>query len=107
MTNGNAKGKAGERELAKIIRAAGWDARRSQQYCGTEGDGDLTHSIPGLHIECKRVERLNVPKAYQQAVRDAGPNIPSVIHRCNRAPWLVTLSLDHFLALLRVGDGLN
>lgn len=107
MTNGNAKGKAGERELAKIIRAAGWEARRSQQYCGADGDGDLTHSIPGLHIECKRVERLNVLKAYQQAVRDAGSNIPSVMHRCNRSTWLVTLSLDHFLALLRVGDDLN
>lgn len=106
-TNGNRKGKAGERELAKAIVEAGYEARRSQQYCGVEGDGDLKHSIPGLHIECKRVERLNVLKAYEQAATEAGFKTPCVMHRCNQSPWLVTLSLSDFLALLRLDDDLD
>lgn len=27
--------------------------------------------LPGVHIECKRVERLNIPEAMGQAVRDS------------------------------------
>ena len=34
MTNSRAKGKAGERELAKKLREFGVDARRGQQYSG-------------------------------------------------------------------------
>ena len=105
MTNGKQKGKAGELELCGVLREAGFDARRSQQYCGAAGDADIQHSIPGLHIECKRVEKLNVLKAYEQAQGDAKPHeTPVVMHRCNRAPWLVTMSLADFLALLKVDD---
>lgn len=104
MTNGNAKGKAGERELAKVLKKAGFEARRAQQYCGQAGDEDIRHNIPGLYIECKRVEKLNVLRAYKQAVTDSAGShkVPAVMHRCNRSPWMVTVSLDDFLALLKV-----
>ena len=59
MTNSRRKGTAGEIELAKELRKYGFDTRRGQQYCGANGDADVV-GIPGLHIECKRVERLNV-----------------------------------------------
>jgi Holliday junction resolvase len=108
MVNGNRKGKAGERELCAVLRAAGFEARRSQQYCGVAGDEDITHTIPGVHVECKRVERLNVAAAYDQARRDAHPcKVPLVAHRCNRTPWLVTLSLSDFLALMKVDDAIE
>ena len=40
------KGKAGEREFAKVLRELGFDARRSQQYSGEGGTADLVTSIP-------------------------------------------------------------
>jgi Holliday junction resolvase len=105
--NSKMKGKRGELELAAVLREAGFEARRGQQYCGANGDADVVHSIPGVHLECKRVEKLNLRSAYEQAVSDAGADMPVVVHRMSRQPWLVTLSLADLLALIRVGDGLN
>lgn len=61
MTNSRRKGASGERELAKKLREYGYEARRGQQYCGSNGDADVV-GIPGIHIECKRVEALNIEK---------------------------------------------
>ena len=98
MTNSRAKGAAAERELAERLRSMGYlSARRSQQYCGlAEGDGDLVVTeLPTLHIESKRVERINIDKAMEQAVRDAtkAGNLPVVMHRRSKHEWLVTIRL--------------
>ena len=51
------KGKVGERELAAALRAEGFEsARRGQQYSGSETSADVV-GLPGIHIECKRVEK--------------------------------------------------
>ena len=56
--------------------------------------------MPGVHIECKRVERLNVYEAMAQARRDARPGeTPVVMHRKNRQPWLVTMDIDDWLKM--------
>ena len=68
--NSNNKGKNGERELATILREYGYDSRRGQQYCGSNGDADVV-GLPGVHIECKRVERLNIYDAIEQSKNDA------------------------------------
>lgn len=99
MTNSRAKGAAGERELAERLRSMGYSsARRSQQYCGAaEGDSDLIVSeLPTLHIESKRVERINIDKAMEQAVRDAtkAGTLPVVMHRRSKFEWLVTVRLS-------------
>lgn len=65
--NSRDKGKRGELELAKVLRGYGYDTRRGQQYCGANGDADVV-GLPGIHIECKRVERLNLDDAMAQAV---------------------------------------
>ncbi len=97
--NGRRKGAAGERELANVLKGYGYEARRGQQYCGANGDADVV-GLPGLHIECKRVEKLNLDAAMAQAVRDARENeIPAVFHRKNRAGWKVTLMLEDFMML--------
>ena len=72
--NGKQKGKRGELELAEILRGYGYDARRGQQYCGASGDADVI-GLPGIHIECKRVEALNIEKAMEQARHDADNKI--------------------------------
>jgi Holliday junction resolvase len=95
--NSREKGKKGERELAGILKAHGYKARRGQQYCGTSGEADVV-GIPGVHIECKRVEKLNIYTAMAQAVRDARPGeIPTVFHRKNQEGWLVTMRLEDYL----------
>ncbi|TWT57217.1 hypothetical protein KOR42_05750 [Thalassoglobus neptunius] len=102
MTNGNQKGKAGERELSKELNSLlGTECRRGQQYNGVDGHDVV--GIEGVHVECKRVERLNVGDAIEQAERDADEGeIPSVFHRKNRKPWLVTIRLCDLIKFCRV-----
>ena len=97
--NSRNKGAAGERELAARLREYGYSARRGQQYAGANGDADVV-GLPGIHIECKRVERLNLQDAYDQAKRDAREDeIPAVFHRRNNCAWLVTMALPDFIRI--------
>ena len=99
--NSREKGKRGERELASKLKAYGFDVRRGQQYCGANGDADVI-GLPWLHIECKRVERLNVQDAYDQSKRDAkDTEIPVVMHRKDNCRWLVTLALEDFIDMYK------
>ena len=101
MTNSRAKGAAGERELAKVLREHGYDTRRGQQYSGANGDADVV-GLPGIHIECKRVQALNLTKAMEQAERDASDGeAPAVFHRKNREPWRVTMNLEDWLTMYK------
>ena len=98
--NSKQKGKRGELELVKKLKEYGFDARRTQQYCGTEGDADI-RGLPGIHIECKRVERLNLEEAMQQAVEDSAerPALPVVMHKRNGGQWMVTMLFDDWMEL--------
>ncbi|MDO4857936.1 MAG: hypothetical protein Q4A17_08330 [Thermoguttaceae bacterium] len=95
MVNSREKGARAERELAgKLRELLGVEARRGQQFCGANGDADVV-GIPGVHIEAKMVEKLNLELAMDQSRRDARPGeIPVVIHRRKRKPWLVTVPLE-------------
>lgn len=97
--NSRNKGAGGERELAAKLREYGYRCRRGQQYSGANGDADVV-GLPGVHIECKRVERLNVYGAMAQSVRDAKEDeVPAVFHRKNRAEWLVTMQLEDWIKM--------
>ena len=99
--NSRQKGARGERELAKKLKEYGYDCRRGQQYCGANGDADVI-GLPKIHIECKRVERLNIEDAMAQSKRDAKQDeIPTVMHRKNECEWLVTMRLEDFIKLYR------
>ena len=101
--NSKRKGAAGERELAHKLNEYGFETRRSVQYNGKADDGkaDLVN-LPGIHIECKRVERLNVSEAMAQAINDAkDEELPTVFHRKNREGWLVTMRLSDWMELYR------
>lgn len=104
--NSRAKGKRGELEASKFLARFGFKARRGQQFSGLEGSQDLVHDIPGVHIEVKYVERLNVHEAMAQAERDCLGKVPVVLHRRNGSQWLVTLPADEFLRL-KGGDDLS
>ena len=98
--NSKQKGARGERELARKLREYGYDCRRGQQYSGIEGKDVV--GLPGIHIECKRVERLNIYDAIAQAMRDAkSDEKPVVFHRKNNCDWLVTMRLEDWIELYR------
>lgn len=101
--NSRRKGANGERELARKLREYGYvNARRSQQYCGANGDADIVDALDGVHIECKRVERLNLEDAMAQSKHDAREGeIPVVMHRKNNCEWLVTMRLVDWMELYR------
>ncbi len=105
MVNGKKKGKNGELEVVRLCRAQGYEARRSAQYCGNnkEGTADVV-GLPGIHIEVKRVEHLNLDDALAQASRDAKKttgSIPTVFHRKNGTGWKVTMGADEWFRLYR------
>jgi Holliday junction resolvase len=94
------KGRGGELELARVFQEYGYDVQpgRAQSY----GEVPDLIGLPGVHIEVKRVERLNVPEAMKQAVRDAEKfhdGAPTLFHRRNREPWLVTMRLSDWLEM--------
>lgn len=94
--NSNSKGKRGEREGAKEwSKVMGCDARRGQQFSGSPDSPDIKHGIDGIHLECKRTERLKLYDAVEQAEDDAGADeVPIVLHRKNLKPWVAILLLD-------------
>ena len=96
--NSKAKGKRGELELSRILRGYGFSARRGVQYKGTEDSPDVV-GLEGIYIEVKRVESLNIDKAIDQSIENSGKNMPSVFHRKNGRPWLVTMKLDDWMEL--------
>ena len=102
MPNSCRKGADGERELAALLRAEGYEIDRG----GTTSFGtvpDLS-GLPGVHIEVKRREKLNTWEAMQQAIDDAArfqDGAPALFHRRNRTPWLVTMLFTDWIRLYK------
>lgn len=94
------KGRNGEIEICKIFNAHGIPAEPGQPV--SFGSTPDVVGVSGVHCEIKRVEKLNVPAAMAQAVRDSEKfhdGVPALFHRRNRAPWLVTMRLEDWLKL--------
>lgn len=92
------KGRAAELELAEVLRGYGFTAEpgRALNY-GTEAD---VVGLPGLHIECKRCEKLQIPAWFEQSERDAArmkDGAPTVIFRRSRRPWMICMKLSDFM----------
>ena len=104
MINSKAKGAKGERELSNKLKEYGFDTRRGQQYCGANGDADVV-GLANIHIECKRVQALNLYNAISQAKSDAKENeFPTIFHRKDRCEWLVTMTLDDWIKLYKESE---
>ena len=102
--NSRSKGARGEREIAALLREYGYNTRRGQQYSGASGDPDVV-GLPGIHIEVKRRERLDLYAAMEQAVRDhRSETLPTVMQRKNGEGWLVTMRLDDWMQLYIEAD---
>lgn len=93
------KGAKGERDVAKLFRCYGIEARRGCQFHGGPDSPDVA-GVPGLHIEVKRVERLDLYGALEQCWRDTEmDDIPVVVHRRNGKPWIVAMDFNDFMRL--------
>ena len=94
------KGRSGELELVRVLNSYGIPAEPGKAV--SYGDTPDITGVPGVHVECKRVERLNVSAAMAQAVRDSEifrDGAPTVFHRRNREGWLVTQRLEDWIKL--------
>lgn len=95
------KGKVGEREVARLLRAEGFDAHRGVQYHGGPESPDVV-GLPGIHIEVKRTEKLRMWDALSQSKSDAAEDeMPVVVHRKNNCEWVVIQPLKDWLNLYR------
>ena len=105
--NSRAKGKVGELELVKFLISHGFAARRGVQHKGGPDSPDvICPDLPGVHLECKRVEVGNLYKWYHQACGDAAVGeVPVVAHRRNREPWVAVIGLWDLLDLYRKAYG--
>lgn len=103
--NSREKGARFEREIANRLKEYGYDTRRGQQYCGVNGDADVV-GLPGVHLECKHVEKLNIHDAMQQSIVDAREGeLPVVIFKKNRKRTLVALTFEDFMELYEEAKG--
>lgn len=101
--NSRQKGCRGEREWRDVLKAAGFDARRGQQYAGgTDSPDVICPALDAYHFEVKRVEKLNIENAVAQAIQDADTRkTPVVAHKRNRGEWLVTMRAEDWLEMVR------
>ena len=106
--NNRAKGVGGElelRDLVNEITECDPPCRRSQQYCGVGGDGDLTSPLP-LHIECKRTQVAMIYQWMNKAISEAKPGMtPVVFWRKNHEQWLAILQAEEFLKTYKEDAG--
>lgn len=94
------KGADGERELCAVLAGYGYPVTRGGSM--TYGTVPDAVGLPGIHIECKRAEKLNLSAAMAQAVADAqqfNDGVPAVFHRQNRHEWKVTMRLSDWIRL--------
>lgn len=103
--NSRAKGKRGELDFIQTYLLPFWpEAKRNlDQFQDDKRD---CINVAGVHWQIKRVEKLNVWAAMDQAQSEAKwpHDLPVVAHRRNRSPWLCTLEASEFIPLLRLRE---
>ena len=98
------KGRNAERELSLILNSYGFDTEPAPPLnFGTIPD--IT-GMPGLHVEVKRHEKICLTEWLRQAQTDSEKfhdGIAVVMHRQNRQPWIVSMSLENFIEIYKKG----
>ncbi len=104
--NSRQKGARFEREVARILNDAGWEARRGQQFSGSPDSPDVVAPDFPWQIEAKAVQRLNLYSAFTQAIRDAkgSDKMPAVVHKKNHSEPLITMRFHDLLDFLNEKD---
>jgi len=98
------KGKDAELEVVHIFRNNGYPYTERTQR-GTAQRGDLAKGPKATLIEIRRRENLPVAASMREVIARAEPHeLPLLVHRPSRCPWLVTLELTELLALLQLRE---
>lgn len=104
------KGKRGERMFASLCREQGYDVHRTSQYCGKHGTADVV-GLPGVYVEVKYVQALNIAKAMEQSERDADAagkdEFPIVASKRSKEPWLVTMRAMDWISMVGLYEDLE
>ena len=88
------KGADGEREVAALLTALfGVEVRRGASPYLPGWQAPDVFGLAGVHIECKRVQRLDLCAALRQARRDSDGKVGLVLHRRNRELWVASVLL--------------
>lgn len=100
------KGKRGEREcaaeLGQLLGLAEGAARRGVQFAGGPDSPDVVLDGVAIHVEAKRVERLQLWAAIEQAKKDSPPGkTPVVWHKANRRGSVVIVETAMLVDLAR------
>lgn len=95
------KGARFERLLAHKLSEYGYEARRTQQYCGNTGDAADIEGLPYIHAEAKHVEQARFYDFIDQAVRDSGKSgrIPTVFYKKNGRDILVIQRFEDWMEI--------
>lgn len=102
--NSRAKGKRGELEFITTHLVPYWPAakRNLDQFGDDKRD---CVEVAGIHFQVKRVEKLNIWAALDQATAEADAHdLPVVAFRRNRSPWFGALEMSELVALLRLRE---
>lgn len=97
-----ARARATEKAVAEALRRVFPDA----VAVASALSGSDILSTPGIAVEVKARRDLNLTEWLRQASRNAGVETPVVIHRpdgfgpATVLDWPVTMTLEHFMALL-------
>ena len=105
------KGARFERAIASAFKDWGYNAFRTAQYEGKSGNCADVEGVPGLHIECKHCERMQLYDWMAQAKRDNDASkhkgFPVVIHKANNKPILVSMQFDDFIQIYKEWEAAN
>lgn len=102
MINSREKGARFERTLARIFKGYGYDAERTAQHCGKNGDAPDVKGLPYIHVEAKHYKKQAFDYEWiDQAKRDAHGSLPAVFHKTDNHEILVTMTLDDWFTLYR------
>lgn len=95
------KGARGERMLKEYLNSLGLTVKRGYTFLK---QSDLV-DLPGIHIECKFVEKLNVRKAVDQAIEESEKRkdgMPAVFWKVSRKPWLTIMRTEDWVTLYKL-----
>lgn len=98
------KGKRGERQVANILKAHGYDdAHRTAQARGDTGEAPDVTGLPGFHLEVKYQEKIYLDKWWDQAVEDSekSGDIPLLVFRKKRRDWRICMDFETFLEVIK------
>lgn len=109
--NSRDKGRRGEIELCKLLLPWWPEAARNLDQFGADKRDAL--GVAGIHFQIKRVEKLNVWNALDQAIGEAAAHdLPVLAFRRNlnrsplpsRSKWFGAMELDELLPLLKLRE---